>query len=120
MLAEDALESEAIPLGGAARSGVERVALPLVAAIAERLENVASEQELGLGRERRPLQRRAVENVADLDDPHRRADLHQRENAERAPAFAVDDGVRERVRKRRTLLHPGCESRFVREGAVAH
>src|SRR5436853_7893914 len=49
VLAEEALEGEAETQRSAPPGGVERVALPLVAAVAERLERVAGEQILRLG-----------------------------------------------------------------------
>src|ERR1043166_4256979 len=58
VLAEQSFEGEAEALGGAARGRVERVAFPLVAPVAERLEYVAREQILRLGRERGALERR--------------------------------------------------------------
>ena len=57
VLAEDALEREAEARGGAARRLVQRVALPLVAAVAERLEGVARHQVHGFSRAARALQR---------------------------------------------------------------
>src|ERR1700683_3276569 len=65
MLTKEALEEESIAPGGTARRRVERVAFPFVATIAERLESIARQQVLGFGGERRPLQCRAVENIAD-------------------------------------------------------
>ena len=50
MLAKNPLECEAEALGGATRRRVERVALPLVAAIAELVEDITREQILRLGR----------------------------------------------------------------------
>src|SRR5580693_3088585 len=58
VLPENSFESEAEALRGATRRRVEGVALPLVAAIAERLEDVTREQILRLGRAGRPLDRR--------------------------------------------------------------
>src|SRR5580692_11330848 len=63
-LAQDSLEGEAEALGGATRRRVQRVALPLVAAIAELIEQIAREQILRLGRAGRPLHRRGVHGVA--------------------------------------------------------
>src|ERR1700678_629913 len=77
VLAKDSLESEAEALRGATRRRVEGVALPLVAAIAERLEDVTREQILRLGRAGRPLHRRRVQDVADLGDPVRRIDAQK-------------------------------------------
>src|SRR5690349_7270053 len=80
--AQNALEHESIAQGGPTRSCIERIALPFVAPIAERLEGVAREQILRLGSKRRALQRRRIEDVADLDHAHGRANLHQRRDAE--------------------------------------
>src|SRR6185503_17607233 len=91
MLAERAFISKAIAQRGRARGGVERIAFPLVAAVAERLEGVAREQILRLGAERRALQRRRIEHVADFDDAVLGADFHQREIAD-GVAGRTDDG----------------------------
>ena len=56
VVAKDAFEAKAEAQRGAARRGVERIAFPLVAAIAERLEGVAGQQILRLGGERRALE----------------------------------------------------------------
>src|SRR5215469_7197452 len=57
---QNALEHESIAHGGPTRGCVERIALPFVAPIAERLEDVAREQILRLGSKRRALQRRRI------------------------------------------------------------
>jgi len=57
VVAKDAFEAKAEPQGGAARRGVERIAFPLVAAVAERLEGIAGQQILRLGGERRALKK---------------------------------------------------------------
>ena len=56
VVAEDALESQAQAQGSPARCGVEGIAFPLIAAIAERLERVARQQILRLGRQSGALQ----------------------------------------------------------------
>src|SRR5262249_44270500 len=67
MLSERALVNETVAQRCTTRGGVERVALPLVAPVTQRLEGVAREQILRLGAERRALQRRRIDDVADLD-----------------------------------------------------
>ena len=67
VLAQDAFEREAEAQRRAARRRVERVAFPFVAPIAERLEHIARQQILRLGGERRALQGRRIDDVADLD-----------------------------------------------------
>src|SRR5262249_53383313 len=62
VIAKNAFKGEAEAQRGAARGGVERVAFPLVAAIAQRFEDVAGQKILRFGRERRALQRRAQQN----------------------------------------------------------
>ena len=59
LLAQDALEDEAIAQSRAPRRRVQRIAFPFVAPVAQRLERVAREQILRLGAERRTLQRPA-------------------------------------------------------------
>ena len=68
VLAEDAFEGEAEAQGGAAAGLVVRVALPLVAAVAQVLEDVAGHQVHGLGGGAGALQRGRKQNVADFDD----------------------------------------------------
>src|SRR5262249_52201804 len=92
MLPERALVNEAVAQRCTARGGVDAFALPAVAPVTQRLEGVACEQILRLGAERRALQRRRIDDMADLDPPHGRPNLHKGGDAERAPA-AIDDGV---------------------------
>src|SRR6478672_1019279 len=65
VLPERAFVNEAVAQRRGARGGVERIALPFVAPVAERLEGVAREEILRLGSERRALQRRRIKDVAD-------------------------------------------------------
>src|SRR6516162_9076593 len=71
VLAERALVDEAIAARGPPRRGIESVAFPFIAAIAERLEHVTRQQILSFGTERCALQRRRIEHVPHFDDPHR-------------------------------------------------
>lgn len=67
MVAEDALEAKAKAFGGATRCGVESVALPLQAAVAQVIEGVAGEQVDRFGGRGGALQLRSEPDVADLD-----------------------------------------------------
>ena len=111
VLAENPLEREAEALRGAARGRVEGVALPLVAAIAELLEDIAREQILRLGRAGRALHRRRVHDVADLDDAIGGVDAHQRLVADRSPRGVVDHREEQRIRRSRLGLEAGLEIR---------
>ena len=84
VLAERAFVDEAVAQRGAPGGGIERIAFPFVAPVAERLENVTRQQVLGFGAERRALQRRRIEHVADLDHPMLRHDPQQRHIADGA------------------------------------
>src|SRR2546423_5535055 len=97
MFAEDALEGEAEALGRAARRGVERVALPLEAAIAELIEGAGGEQVDRLRRGRRALQRRAEPDVTDLDRTVLGLDSEVGEHPERKLSGQGHDGEEERV-----------------------
>src|SRR5437867_5746466 len=77
VLAEDALEAEAELERRAARSLVERVALPLHAAVAELVECLREEHPGDLGADAAALQRRRVPDVADLDPTHVGGDVHE-------------------------------------------
>src|SRR3972149_3981877 len=117
VLARNALEGEAEALGRAARGGVERIALPFIAAIAERLEYVASEKKLSFGRQRRPLQGRRIDDVSDLAHPHGRTDFHQRRDTD-GTIRCVDDRIGERIFEDRPTREPIGKSRFARERAI--
>src|SRR5271157_1251555 len=68
VLAEHALEGEAEALRGTLGRLVEVVALPLETPIPERVEDVAGEQVERLGDHAGARNRRAPQDVADLDD----------------------------------------------------
>ena len=97
VLAENPLEGEAEALRGATRRRVERVALPLVAAIAKLLEHITREQILRLGRAGRPLHRRRVHDVADLDHAIGGVDAHEGLVTDRSPRGVVDHGEEQRI-----------------------
>ena len=118
VLAEDALEREAEALGRALRGRVEVVALPLVAAIAEIVEDIAREEILRFGRAGRALQRGRVEDIADLDDAVWRVDAQKGLIADRGPGGAVEDREEQRVRRLRLGGDAGLEDGGVRVGAV--
>src|SRR5579859_4572255 len=94
--AEDALEREAKPHGGSARSLVESVALPLQPAIAEPVERLPSEQVDRLGGGDRSLQRPSEPDVSDLDDPEFRHDPHERCDSTWASVSKADHGEEQR------------------------
>ena len=119
VLAEDALEGEAEPLRRAPRGRVQRVAFPLVAPVAERIEDVGGEEILRLGRARRALQGGRVHDIADLDDAVRRIDAHEGLVAERAARGVVDHGEEQRVLRARFRLEARAEVVQGRVGPVA-
>ena len=96
-LPEHSFVAEAQALGRSARGRVERIAFPLIAAIAELVEDPAHQQVHRLGRRRGALQRRRVIDAADLDDPWCGVDAHQARDPDGAPTAAMDDGVDERI-----------------------
>src|SRR3954463_11923868 len=89
-LPEDALVREAKPLRGAARRGIEGVALPLVAPVAER-ERALHHQVHRLGRGDGPLQFRRVVDVADFDGTCGRIDPEVARPADRRAGRELDD-----------------------------
>ena len=109
VLAENALEREAEPHGGALRRLVAVVAFPLVAAVAELVEGVLHEQELRLGRRRLARHQRPPIDIADLDDAIGRVDAHQRLPAGDLAAGLVDDGEEQRVLAGLDPVQPGLE-----------
>src|SRR5262245_7164562 len=119
VLPERAFVNEAVAQGGPARRCVEHIALPFVAPVAERLEGVAREQVLRLGTERRALQRRRIEDVADLDHAHGRADLHQRRDAD-GLAGPLDDRIGIGIVELHAAGEPFGEGGEVRERAIGH
>src|ERR1700683_1365459 len=104
VLAEDALEGEAEALGRLPRGGVERVALPLHAPVAELLDGVAHEQIDGLGGRRGAPKGCAEPDVAELD----RAELWRYAQVRRDPECTLLARVREReIDRVRSRLRPG-------------
>jgi hypothetical protein len=118
MLAEDALEREAKPLGRSLRWRIVRVALPFVAPIAELVEDVARKEILRLRRARRALQAERIENIADFDDPMGRLDAQEGLIAERLAAFLVDDREEQRVVRFRPGLDAGAKDLAIRIGPI--
>src|SRR5580692_9742728 len=92
VLAERSFVAEAVAQRGAPRWRIERIAFPLVAPIAQRLENITRQQVLSFSAKRRALQGRGIEHVADFDDPHVRLDAQQGQVADGAIG-RIDDGV---------------------------
>jgi hypothetical protein len=84
VLAESALVDKSIAQRGPPRGGVERIALPFVAAIAEHVEDVTRQEILGFGAERGALQGRRIEDMPHFDHTMRRNDPQQREVADGA------------------------------------
>src|SRR5262249_24952455 len=76
VVAERALVDETVAQCRATRRGIERIAFPFIAAIAECLEHVTRQQILGFGAKRRALQTRRVEDVPDFDHAISRNDAH--------------------------------------------
>src|SRR6516164_247736 len=84
VLAESTLVDKPITQRCPPRCGIQRVAFPLVAAIAESLKHVTRQQILSFGAERRALQGRRIEHVPHFDHTVRRNDPQQREIADGA------------------------------------
>ena len=85
---------------------VQRVALPLEAAVAL-AEHPVGEEEDHLARRARPLQRRRQADVPDLDRPRLGADPHQARHPRRRPDRPVGQREEQRVRLARDPLDPG-------------
>src|SRR6185437_1213499 len=111
------LVDKAVAQRGPARGGIVRMTFPLVASVAERLECIAGEQKLRLGAERRALQSGRINNVSDFDYAHRRADFHQRRDAEGA-IFTIDNGISVGVIQRGSLIDPSRKFRSIGERPV--
>ena len=94
------------PEGGAARALVRRVALPLQAPVAERVERVPGQQPDRLRGLRRALERGAEPDVPDLHAPVRRLGPQEADHAAGAARGAVDDREEQRVVGRRPLRDP--------------
>ena len=91
-LPEQPLVLEAQPQRRRPRRRIERVALPLVAPVAELVEHARHHQEHGLGGGRRPLQQRRVVDVADLDHAVGPIDAHEGRHADGLAGLQIDDG----------------------------
>src|SRR5207302_4698374 len=93
-------------------------AFPLVAAIAELVEDPAHHQTHRLGRRRRALQGRRVIDTADLDDPGRGVDAHQARDPDGASAAPFDDAMTERVVSGTLTLQPAAKIGKPRKRAI--
>ena len=107
--AKMAFVSESEPQCGPARRGVERIALPFVAAVAEGLQRVRGEQVHRLGGHAGTRDARSPVDVADLDAP-----VDGRDAQERLPALgpaggAVDHGEEQGIRRCCGTGQPGGE-----------
>src|ERR1039458_8136426 len=92
MLAEYSLEGESEALGRAAAAQILRVALPLVAAVAEMVEDVAGHQEHGLRSRCSRLPWWRQQDVTHLDDSVGRLHAHQTGPTGCAARCHRDDG----------------------------
>src|SRR5437016_2100576 len=117
MLPKGTLVDEGVAPPRPPRGCVERVALPFIAAVAQRLERVAREQILRLGAERRALQRRRIYDVTNLDHPHGGANLHQGRDAERVTA-AINDCIGVGIFEEQPAVEPFAKSRLVGKRSV--
>ena len=73
------------------------VALPLVAPIAEVVEDISCKEILCLGPRRRPVHCRHIHDVADFDHASLWIDSHKREMPDRAAGGIVEDGEKLRI-----------------------
>ncbi len=85
------------------------VALPLIAAVAQLIENVIHEQELRFGRGGPARDQWSPVNVADLDHAIDRVDAHQGLASRHLTADLVDDGEEKRVCATLGLFNPSQE-----------
>ena len=115
---EDALEPEAEAGGCVARGLVERVALPLEAAVSELVEGVARKQEDRLGRGRSSLQFGAEPDVPDLDHPVLGDDRQVGDDPEGSVVSRSGDGEEDVVVARGLLLERFTEALEVGIGSV--
>jgi len=92
VLLEDALEGEPEAFGRPAARFVEGVALPLQAAVAELVEDVARSEEERLAGDPGASDLRVPQDVAEFDDAVVGCHAHQRLAAVAAAAGRVDDG----------------------------
>src|SRR5829696_82654 len=115
VLAEHALEGEAEAARGALRGLVRMIALPLEAAVAELVEDVAGKEVDRLGRAPGLPEPRAEQEVAGLDHAVGRVEAHQRQPPLGTAGRLVDDGEEQRVLGRRRLVEPGLERGAVRK-----
>ncbi len=118
MLAEDALEGEAQPHRGTTGRLVEGVALPLIAAIAQIVEDMPRHHIHRISREPRALQGRRVPDMPHLDHTVARLDAEEARHTQRPPGNLVDDRVEQRIGGRGTLREPDPEGRFAFERPV--
>lgn len=126
MLPEHALEHEPEPQRGPAARGVQRVALPLVAAEPQVRERVARHQVHGLGRGRGALQPRRAQH-ASLQGAVAQVGLHVAHAAHhvglpgrRRGLRGGDHGEHDDVGAGDGAAHHGVEAARVREGPVGH
>src|SRR5215207_3563264 len=115
VLAEHALEGEAEAAGGALRALVRVIALPLEAAVAELVEDMAGEEVDRLGRAPGLPEPRAEQEVAGLDHAVGRVESHQRQPPLGPAGRLVDDGEEQRVLGGGGLVEPGLERGAVRK-----
>src|SRR3954451_5328913 len=115
VLAEHALRGESEAQRRALRGLVAVVALPLEAAVAESVEDVARQEVDRLGRPARAGEARAELDVPDLDHIVRRIDPHEREPALGAAGGGVDRGEEQRIVGRGRLGETALERCPTRE-----
>src|SRR3984893_3280421 len=121
-LTPDALECEAEPGCCCPRSGIERIALPGVAAIAEFIEGAPHHQVHRLGRGNPTLKCRRVNDPANFDATSGRVNIEIARLAERLAAREIDQRVfrayaagPDGVDPRAQFLGPGPHGRYVQK-----
>src|SRR6478735_10978714 len=90
-VAEPALPDEAEPERSATRRRVEAVALPLVTAVPEVVEDVTHQESLQLGGSAAALELATESDRSHLDRAHLRVDAHQPAEAGRPAGLGRDD-----------------------------
>src|SRR5438067_956380 len=96
-LAENPLEAEPVSRGRGARRRIQRIALPVIAAIAEFVEDAPHHQIHRLGPGRLLLQRRRIGDAADLDAAGREIDVEITRDPDRLAAAGIDDRIGDEI-----------------------
>ena len=92
-----------------ARGFVQAITFPLIAAIAERIEDVAHQKPLGFRRHCGPTEQRREVHVSDFDHAILGINTHQRQGADGLSGAFIHDGEMERIAELFHAGYPGAE-----------